>query len=131
MGVAANIGVGGWSTYGKRLPSRWVPVLPTISHMLQGRPASYTALTQTSGPGHGWRQADHSIQGGTQGRSRTRELEIEPLRYGRETPQPFIPPRSSPRTRRCVPRTERSPSWVMAPLSKHKAKYTLKLSWFC
>jgi len=46
------------------------------------------------------RQADKQPPSGTQTEPNTRELGMESLRYGRETPQPFIPPRSSPRTRR-------------------------------
>ena len=49
------------------------------------------------------RQADKQPPSGTQTEPNTRELGMESLRYGRETPQPFIPSRSSTRTRRPFP----------------------------
>ena len=79
-------------------------VLPTISHMSQARPASYTALTQISAPGYRWEtgRQEHP-QGGPQGGTEHAST-MEP-HHERETPLPFVPPRSGAQTRRC--KTER------------------------
>ena len=111
MGVAANIGVSGWSTYGEGLLSKCVPILPTISHMPHGCPASYTALTQTSDPRHRWRQAAAAASGRNQGGA-------EHASWGRSHDATGVKRHSHSFRReavlgRVVPRTERSPSVVM------------------